>query len=87
VEWTGVSYASYGTISYSPVNRRVRWDGDLQSGASVVITFQVRVLDVVTVPQIENTASVYYNCGLAATLAVETPVNLGQRVYLPLVVK
>jgi uncharacterized repeat protein (TIGR01451 family) len=87
VEWTGVSYASYGTISYSPVTRRVRWDGDLQSGASVVITFQVRVLDVVTVPQIENIASLYYDCGLAATLTVETAVNLGQRVYLPLMVK
>jgi uncharacterized repeat protein (TIGR01451 family) len=87
VEWTGVSYASYGTISYSTINRKVRWDGDLQSGASVVITFQVRVLEGVAVPEIENTTSVYYECGLAATLTVVTPVNLGQRLYLPLIVK
>jgi hypothetical protein len=45
------------------------------------------VLDVISVPEIENTASVYYECGLAATLTVGTPVNLGQRVYLPLIVK
>jgi uncharacterized repeat protein (TIGR01451 family) len=87
VEWTGVSYASSGTLSYSPVSRQVRWDGDMQTGASVVITFQVRVLDVVTIPFIENTANVYYECGLVATLTVITPVNLGHKIYLPLIVK
>lgn len=87
VEWTGVSHASQGTLTYTPASRQVRWDGSLQGGASVVITFQVRVADDVSEFQIQNTANVYYDCGLAATLTISTPVNLGRRVYLPTVVK
>jgi hypothetical protein len=87
VEWTGVSYASQGAVTYSAARREVRWDGNLTPGASVVITFQVRLLDVVTVSQIENTATVYYQCGVAATLTVVTPVDLGKRVFLPIIVR
>jgi len=59
----GVTYVSQGTLSYSPVSRQVRWDA-IYSRRKRGITFQVRVSDVVTVSEIQNTANVYYDCGL-----------------------
>ena len=89
VTWANQFNASSGTVSWDAGNKRLLWDGTVDVGVPVTITYKVTVNAVISSNTIVNTAHVNNGAGITEEIgpATVSVTGLGSKLYLPIVMK